>query len=458
MNSMSVWDIFSEEIPEKFLYRYPAENPAEEGQMLTGILPIHGRELMTKTFGPCGLAWGYDIAGLVKVGSRTAVRIRLWYKPYYLNKEYEPSLVCAIEEYGGAYQPGRETLKKALSSALNRCFMALGHGASIYTDRLSSPAGVDLQDMEETIADTATDTAADTEAEIAVSAEEQPGPQPQTKEGLPVFEEVELPDPVSIDALVASVMAEQALLAATDQFADEAEVVAEVIDDDNEDSDDAVPLTSDHEGFEPEELEEAIDPPVMEAIDEPTTEMIEPLVLEEPVEQVETVEAETASDVEEPTQPTAEVIEPESAGNIVAFPMVSESGDWYPCGIELYQKFFATFAELKTKGIRCAFYHQIEGKPENPEGFIQRPDSDIWCKKVSAEEMPPAHPFYGLVFLKTTSKRLVDDLRLVERFGFRESTTRKNGTVAYGVSLTDKQIIDMLKATAQESISEAVNY
>jgi len=128
MNNV-IWEKLSSEIHPSYLYKYQSL----DGTELTGIRPIHGRERMTNLFGPAGLGWGYKISDPIKVGAGVTVKVSLWYKPSEITEGVEQETVSSVEEYGTIHPVANpESLKMAVSSALNRCFMALGHGATIY--------------------------------------------------------------------------------------------------------------------------------------------------------------------------------------------------------------------------------------------------------------------------------------------------------------------------------------
>jgi len=244
-----------------------------------------------------------------------------------------------------------------------------------------------------------------------------------------------------------------------------------------EDLEEEIGLTEEHEGYVPDDY-------VPDIADEPAQESIIDLpVQEEPVIEIEYLENVDQTAVANDTTPgqqgglqqlalmapTFEQTE-QSVNNVVAFPQSSVADGQQviqdenvsfemPTGKDLYLKFFATFPELKTKGIEHAFYHQSEGQPADAEGFTPRLGTNKWCKRVTLDEMPPAFPLIGLLFLRTNNQNLVHDLNLVERFGFRRSSNGSSSVM--GVSLTDSQIMDLLiqaLPAVEEIVPDAVNY
>lgn len=126
--NMVLWETIRN-VDKAFLEPYPTE----DGRILTGINVMHGRALFTAIFGPCGTDWGYDDSDWVTRGNVLTCKVTLWYKPHLIIPSYPAELVARVSEFGGAKLNGdADVCKKALTSALKRCFMALGHGADIY--------------------------------------------------------------------------------------------------------------------------------------------------------------------------------------------------------------------------------------------------------------------------------------------------------------------------------------
>lgn len=140
LTNISLWEKLSTEVDPRFLSNYVSDDGTNT--TLTAISHMHGRNAMTAIFGPCGTGWGYRVLSLEKVNAFTAMKVEMWYKPSKFDPSYGKDEIASVEEYGTATIAGRECFKQMLSSALNRCFMTLGHAAYIYSGFSENPNAV----------------------------------------------------------------------------------------------------------------------------------------------------------------------------------------------------------------------------------------------------------------------------------------------------------------------------
>lgn len=195
---MTLWNKLATEVDPRFLKAYIAEN----GDQLTAINPIHGRMALTELFGPCGTGWGYDVVEIQKISNLSAAKIRLWYLPYLIDDSaYARDQKAFIEEYGTAVPPGQDAFKQMVSSGLNRCFMALGHAAALYSGvRVNdTPPSDKLHLEQDKLVQNANAEGCDTLENTAPQTAE---PQKSTIVELPIFSSANIPSQSQVNEII----------------------------------------------------------------------------------------------------------------------------------------------------------------------------------------------------------------------------------------------------------------